>query len=74
MPQAIKLVWGFKFLKRMNITALSFEEKVELLKELIDILDITLTAAYGSTGGISSNDIQIYDNTRIYIHTDICTG
>jgi hypothetical protein len=58
----------------MNITALSFEEKVELLKELIDTLDITLTAAYGSTGEISSNDIQIYDNTRIYIHTDICTG
>jgi hypothetical protein len=58
----------------MNIAALSFEEKVELLKELTDTLDITLTAAYGSTGEISSNDIQIYDNTRIYIHTDICTG
>ena len=58
----------------MSVANLSFEEKVELLKELIDALDITLTAAYGATGSISSTDIQIYDNTRIYIHTDICTG
>ena len=58
----------------MSVANLSFEEKVELLKELIDALDITLTAVYGATWGISSTDIQIYDNTRIYIHTDICTG
>lgn len=58
----------------MSVANLNFEEKVELLKELIDELDITLTAAYGATGGISSTDIQIYDDIRIYIHTDICTG
>ena len=58
----------------MNIEKLSFLEKVELLKELIDDLDITLTAAYGAEGVINSTDLEIYDDVRIYIHTDICTG
>ena len=58
----------------MNVKEMNFEEKVNLLKELLAELDITLTAAYGAEGYISSSDIEIYDGTKLYIHTDICTG
>ena len=58
----------------MDIENLKFEEKVELLKKLIDDLDITLTAAYGAEGFISSDNVKVFDSERLYIHTDICTG
>ena len=58
----------------MNIENLSFNEKVELLKKLVDDMDITLTAAYGAEGFISSENIEVFDGEKIYIHTDICTG
>ena len=58
----------------MDIEILKFAEKVELLKKLIDDLDITLTAAYGAEGFISSENVEVFDSERIYIHTDICTG
>ena len=58
----------------MAIETMTFQEKVELLKELLDDLDIILTAAYGASGYISSSNIEVYDETRLYIHTDICTG
>ena len=57
-----------------TIESLSFEEKVKLLGELIDDLDIILTAAYGEEAMISSSNIQIYEENKIYIHTGICTG
>ena len=57
----------------MDIKNLEFTEKVDLLKQLINDLDITLTAAYGAEGYMSDN-IEVLDNERIYIHTDICTG
>ena len=58
----------------MNIEDLSFTEKVELLKELITDLDITLVAAYGAEGYILSQAVEVLDNEKIYIYTDICTG
>ena len=58
----------------MDIENLKFTEKVDLLKQLINDLDITLTATYGAEGYISSSNIEVFDNERIYIHTDIYTG
>ena len=58
----------------MDIKNLKFTEKVDLLKQLINDLDITLTAAYGAEGYISSDNIEVSDSEKIYIHTDICTG
>ena len=58
----------------MNIEKLNFTEKVELLKELITDLDITLVAAYGAEGYILSQAVEVLDNEKIYIYTDICTG
>lgn len=58
----------------MDIENLNFTEKVELLKKLMDDLDITLTAAYGAEGFITSDNVEVFDSERIYIHTDICTG
>lgn len=47
---------------KTDITTLKLEEKVDLLKELIDSLDILVTASYGATiGYISSEDISIAD-------------
>ena len=58
----------------MNIDDLNFKEKVELLKKLIADLDITLVAAYGAEGNFLSQSIEVIDNKKIYIYTDICTG
>ena len=55
----------------MDIENLKFAEKVELLKKLIDDLDITLTAAYAAEGFIKSDNVEVFDSERIYIHTDI---
>jgi len=57
----------------MNITNLSTIEKVELLKQLIDNLDITLYAHYGAEGYITSTDITL-KGEEVSINTDICTG
>ena len=59
----------------MNIEALSFEDKVDLLKQLVDDLDITLTAHYGAESYICSSNIQ--ENTldkTVTIWTGIMTG
>lgn len=67
----------------MNIENLSQQEKVDLLKELVDDLDIILTASYGATGTINSSNIEISDRQEKYtginigtivIHTGIMTG
>jgi hypothetical protein len=67
-----------------HIATLTLEEKVELLKELIDSLDILVTASYGATGYISSEDINIANkdnndysikaNQTVIISTNIMTG
>jgi hypothetical protein len=66
-----------------NINNLTLEQKVDLLKLLVDDLDIVLTAAYGATGHISSNNINISKEkddfyniniNTVVITTDICTG
>ena len=58
----------------MDINNLTFEEKTELLKLLIDDLDITLLAQYGEEGFISSKDVSILPNNKIEIWTGIMTG
>jgi len=58
----------------MEIDNLSFEDKVNLLKDLLDDLNITLTAHYGAEGYVSSNNITVHDNEEIKIWTGICTG
>lgn len=64
-----------------NLTIL---EKVELLKELVDNLDIVITAAYGASGYISGeyiyiateddSDYHAKKGKTVFISTDICTG
>ena len=68
----------------INVKELSFEDKVNLLKDLVDDLDIVLTACYGATGYITSKDIdilsvkdEIYNEIKketVVIHTGINTG
>jgi hypothetical protein len=67
----------------MTINNLTLKEKVKLFKILVDDLDIVLTAAYGSIGTISSDDIYIskedlsFRNIKIgtvVINTNIYTG
>jgi hypothetical protein len=55
------------------IEGLSFEQKLNLLKELIDDLDITLTAHYGAEGYMRSRDVTVKDE-QITIWTGINTG
>lgn len=57
----------------IDIEKLLFDEKVELLKALIDDLPIELDAAYGEVGYISSSNVSIQDKT-VRIWTGICTG
>ena len=66
----------------MNIEELTLHEKVNLLKELIDDLDIVVTGAYGATGFIrdcylnevaNEHCLEITINT-VVIDTNICTG
>ena len=57
------------------IEKLTFEQKVDLLKQLVDDLDIELTAHCGETGYFSSKDIVIVNGTeKISIWTGIFTG
>jgi len=58
----------------MNIDNLTFEDKVNLLKLLVDDLDITLTAHYGATGYFCSNDVSIIEDEKVEIWTNINTG
>jgi hypothetical protein len=63
---------------------LSLSDKVDLLRFLVDDLDLVLTAAYGATGLISSESIEIANENIDYcgiikdktvvISTDISTG
>lgn len=61
----------------MSIESMTFEEKVELLKQLLDDLPITLTATYGETAQVSSEDVSVIKTQNgevIEIWTGICTG
>lgn len=68
----------------MDITKLSLKEKVKLLKNLVDDLDIVLTACYGASETITSDDVDIatYDDKfhdikkdhTVVISTNIMTG
>ena len=60
-----------------DIEELSFNEKVELLKALIDDLPIELDAYYGETGYISSSNVSVQNTDNkitVRIWTGICTG
>jgi hypothetical protein len=66
----------------LNLENLSLEERITLLKEIMDTLDIVATGAYGATEFIGSEDVHIakFDDygikkgETILIHTRICTG
>lgn len=68
----------------MKINNLTTEEKVNLLKQLIDDLDITVFGCYGSSAKIYSEDIYIstrdddYYNLKagetVEMGTDLCSG
>lgn len=69
-------------MKVLEINNLDKNEKVELLKLLVDDLDIVLTACYGATGYITSDSISIWDRDddwelkrgMVVISTNIMTG
>ena len=60
-------------MKKIDITNLSFEDKLVLFKELVDNLDIVLEAAYGEEAYLTTKGI-IVENGIIRVWTGICTG
>lgn len=55
------------------INNLMLEEKVELLKELVDNLDIVLTAPNGVSAFISSDDIYISKKRNLFYNINVGT-
>lgn len=60
-------------MKKIDITNLSFEDKLVLFKELVDNLDIVLEAAYGEEADLTTKGITV-ENGIIRVWTGICTG
>ena len=72
----------------MNITQLTYEEKVQILKDIFDSTNIVLLEAYGASSKITSRSISIEADRDMYnpyqddkesealivIDTEICTG
>lgn len=48
-------------------------KKVEQLKEILDELDVVVTAHYGEQEQITSDNVRV-DLNMVYIDTGICTG
>lgn len=69
-------------METIDISTMSLEDKVQLFKDLVDDLDIIITAAYGAEGYISSEDVHYATRdtygsgkqTALFVDTDICTG
>jgi len=69
---------------KLDIKSLSEEKKVELLKELVDEMDIIVTACYGAVEPIGSGEIflalmddsdyLIEKGKTVIISTSIMTG
>jgi len=59
-----------------NIKELSTEEKVELMKALVDEMDIVITASYGATDIMCSENIMIanYDQRDNLLYGEIKKG
>jgi len=59
----------------IKLNELTFQQKVELFKDLADDLDITIYAAYGAEEMLISTDITSDATTqKVSIHTSIMTG
>lgn len=58
----------------ITIEAFTFEERVELLKQILDTELVVVNAAYGESEELSSDQVRVNDDNSIDIDTNICTG
>jgi hypothetical protein len=57
-----------------EIEEMPFYDKVVLLGQLLDNLDITFTAHYGAEGYACSSNITTTKDEKVFIWTGIMTG